>query len=431
MKIAVVIFVFAVIVCYLWAGGKPPAKPEKQAEPAAAEPQSPTVEGKVYRGCLADSGFVKANQRFSDILRDYKLEDAVWKELNLLPRRIFSFTSIRPGQKYTVIYKSDSVKTANCMFFECSPYCGYLFHFSSPLKVEKIERQTEVEERVITAEIKRNLWETIEAMNIPAALCNKFVDIFDWRVDFQRLQAGDRLKIIYTQQSAGGKYVSFDQIKAACFEHGDKTLYAFGYQKDGNLKYYDENGASCQAQLLRYPIEFSRISSRYSPRRFHPVAKVFRPHLGTDFAAPAGTPIRTVGDGVVAEAGHKLNNGNYVKIAHNQNYATGYLHMSRIGHAIRPGARVKQGQVIGYVGSTGLATGPHLCYRFWKNGKQVDALRAGLPLQENLSKSEFEDFERSKTALASRLELAPFPAQTTQVAHKQGKTVSDSSAQNF
>lgn len=388
----------------------------REITPPKAVIQSLIVEGRAYENCFVDSGFVKPNQRIADLLKNFKVAEAVWRELTLLPRDVFDCAGIRPGQKYTVIYTNDSTKTVRHLVFEPDPYCYYLFDFSTPLKVEKVDRHVEVEEKVIAAEIRHNLWETMETMEIPAGLCNKFVDIFDWRVDFQRLQPGDRLKIIYTQQLVNGKQISFDQIKSACFQHGQKTLYAFGYNQGGDIKYYDEEGKSCQAQLLKYPIEFSRISSHYSHRRFHPVAKVFRPHLGTDFAAPTGTPIRSVGNGIVVEAGYKLNNGNHVKIVHSQTYTTGYLHMSRIGKDIRPGTHVKQGQVIGYVGSTGLATGPHLCYRFWKNGKQVDALRVVLPSKENLTKSELEDFEQSKMALVSRMELAPYPAEAVQVA---------------
>jgi murein DD-endopeptidase MepM/ murein hydrolase activator NlpD len=166
--------------------------------------------------------------------------------------------------------------------------------------------------------------------------------------------------------------------------------------------------------LLKYPIEFTRISSRYSKSRFHPVVKVFRPHLGTDFAAPTGTPIRSVGDGIVEEAQYKTNNGNYVKVRHNGTYTTGYLHMSKIASGITPGTRVRQGQTIGYVGSTGLATGPHLCYRFWKNGVQVDALKVELPPSQPVKVDYFEAFEKVKTDLIQRLQLIPFPAKEMQ-----------------
>ncbi|HEY8934938.1 MAG TPA: M23 family metallopeptidase, partial [Cyclobacteriaceae bacterium] len=165
---------------------------------------------------------------------------------------------------------------------------------------------------------------------------------------------------------------------------------------------------------LKYPIEFTRISSRYTMNRFHPVQKRWKAHLGTDFAAPTGTPIRTVGDGYVEEAQFKYNNGNYVKIKHNGTYTTQYLHMSRIAAGIHAGMRVRQGETIGYVGSTGLATGPHLCYRFWRNGVQVDALKVDLPPSEPVKKELEESFSKVKSMYIERLKKIPMPQQPSQ-----------------
>ncbi|HEX6890436.1 MAG TPA: M23 family metallopeptidase, partial [Chryseolinea sp.] len=170
------------------------------------------------------------------------------------------------------------------------------------------------------------------------------------------------------------------------------------------IDYFDDEGKSLRKALLKYPIEFTRISSRYTMNRFHPVQKRWKAHLGTDFAAPTGTPIRSVGDGIIDEAQYKSNNGNYVKIRHNGTYTTQYLHMSRIAEGVRAGTRVKQGQTIGYVGSTGLATGPHLCYRFWKNGVQVDALRVELPPSQPVKKDQMEAFDKVKQELTKKLD---------------------------
>jgi murein DD-endopeptidase MepM/ murein hydrolase activator NlpD len=183
------------------------------------------------------------------------------------------------------------------------------------------------------------------------------------------------------------------------------------FDQGNGRDYFDEDGKSLRKALLKYPIEFTRISSRYTGKRFHPVQKIFKAHLGTDFAAPQGTPIRSVGDGLVEEARYKSNNGNYVKIRHNGTYTTQYLHMSRIDGSVRAGTRVRQGQVIGYVGSTGLATGPHLCYRFWKNGVQVDALRVELPASEPI-KAEYKDaYEVAKGAVMIKLDGIASPVQ--------------------
>ncbi|MFM7487580.1 MAG: M23 family metallopeptidase, partial [Cytophagales bacterium] len=199
------------------------------------------------------------------------------------------------------------------------------------------------------------------------------------------------------------------------FEHFGSKYYAFPFDQGEGLDYFDNAGNSLRKALLKYPIEFTRISSRYSMSRFHPVVKVFRPHLGTDFAAPTGTPIRSVGDGIVQEAQYTANNGNYVKIRQNATFTTGYLHMSKIASGITAGSRVKQGQTIGFVGSTGLATGPHLCYRFWRNGVQVDALRVELPPSQPVKKELHAAFKTVKEFCIRRLEAIAFPSQSAPV----------------
>jgi murein DD-endopeptidase MepM/ murein hydrolase activator NlpD len=229
-----------------------------------------------------------------------------------------------------------------------------------------------------------------------------------WQVDFQRLSRGDRFKIIYEESVVENRPIAIGAIKALYFEHRLRPYYAFPYDQGSGVDYFDEGGNSLRKALLRYPIEFTRISSRYSGRRFHPVEKKYKPHLGTDFAAPTGTPIRSVGDGTVLEAWYSRGNGNYVKIRHNSTYTTQYLHMSKIESGIRPGVRVKQGQVIGRVGSTGLATGPHLCYRFWKNGRQVDALRVALPPSEPIHSGHKDAFESLRLGLSARLNAISF-----------------------
>jgi murein DD-endopeptidase MepM/ murein hydrolase activator NlpD len=197
-------------------------------------------------------------------------------------------------------------------------------------------------------------------------------------------------------------YAGVGKILAARFYHQNKTYHAFRFTtSDGETDYFDINGRTMRKAFLKAPLQFSRISSHFSPKRFHPVQRRWKPHLGTDYAAPTGTPIMTTADGVIESAGYTSGNGNYVKVKHNSTYSTQYLHMSKIGKGIKPGVRVRQGDVIGYVGSTGLATGPHVCYRFWKNGVQVDALKEKLPEAKELDKS-------NKAALDKMIE-ARFP----------------------
>lgn len=359
---------------------------------------------------------VKRNQRFTDLLNGYHVSPSVMQQLNLLPRSIYDFRKISSNKKYTLLVEHDSLKSLKALVYEPNPIDYVVFHLEDSLMVELCQRKVDTLQRSISGRIESTLSHTIEGLNVSNDLTNKFVDIFAWVVDFQRLQKGDQFKLIYEENLVDEKPIGIGRILGVYFEHSGNGFYAFPFDQGDGLDYFDDKGNSLRKALLKYPIEFTRISSRYSKNRFHPVVKVFRPHLGTDFAAPTGTPIRSVGDGIVEEAQYKTNNGNYVKVRHNGTYTTGYLHMSKIASGIKPGTRVRQGQTIGYVGSTGLATGPHLCYRFWKNGVQVDALRVELPPSQPVKTEFFAAFQGIKEELIKRLELIPFPSASGELA---------------
>lgn len=352
---------------------------------------------------------VKKNQYLSDILQQYNVPVKLINQVSALPRHIFDVRKIVPNKKFTVFCTPDSIKSARAFVYEPNAIDYVVFTFDDSLRVDVCQRDVTVVEKSIAGIIKSSLSATIYEMGISHELTNKFVDIFAWQVDFQRLQKGDVFKLMYEEIQVEGEPIGIKQINGIYFEHFGSTYYAIPYDQGSGLDYFDEDGKSLRKALLKYPIEFTRISSRYSGRRFHPVRKVFKAHLGTDFAAPTGTPIRTVGDGIVLEAQYKSNNGNYVKIRHNGTYTTQYLHMSRIEPGIRAGVRVRQGQKIGYVGSTGLATGPHLCYRFWRNGVQVDALRVELPPSEPILKDHVEAFNSTKAKIMMQLDAIPSP----------------------
>jgi murein DD-endopeptidase MepM/ murein hydrolase activator NlpD len=364
--------------------------------------------GMSVNGLEVKEGYVKRDQLFADILEENFVPPSILQQLNLLPKKTFDFRKIAVSKKYTLIYQPDSLKTAVAFVYEPSPVEYVVLHLKDSLAVETHQREITTVEKTVTGTIASSLYETIDAMNISNELTNKFVDVFGWQVDFQHLQKGDRFKLIYEDNKVEDQSIGVGKILGIYFEHFNNGYYAFPFDQGDGVDYFDEDGNSLRKALLRYPIEFTRISSRYSLNRFHPVVKVFRAHLGTDFAAATGTPIRSVGDGIVLEARYSANNGNYVKIRHNATYTTGYLHMSKIASGVVSGARVKQGQTIGYVGSTGLATGPHLCYRFWRNGAQVDALRVQLPPSKPVDKKNWEEFEAVKRELTLRLQLIPF-----------------------
>jgi murein DD-endopeptidase MepM/ murein hydrolase activator NlpD len=356
---------------------------------------------------------IKRNQFLGDILEKYNVPAKLINQVSKLSRKIFDPRKITPNSKYTLICNQDSVQQASALVFEPSATEYIIFNFGDSLSVKVCQREVTTVEKSISGIIKSNLSETIEKLGIPPDLTNRFVDIFGWQVDFQRLQEGDKFKLIFEEQQVNGVTIGISKINGIYFEHYDHPYYAFPFDQGGGLDYYDEDGKSLRKALLKYPIEFTRISSRYNKNRFHPVQKRWKAHLGTDFAAPRGTPIRSVGDGIVQEAQYKSNNGNYVKIRHNATYTTQYLHMSKIASGLHAGDRVKQGQTIGYVGSTGLATGPHLCYRFWKNGVQVDALRADLPASQPVTKDKVASFEIVKEQLTEKLNAIPFPVEET------------------
>jgi len=378
-------------------------------------------EPKVLYGMVVDDyqvleDKVKRNESLGQILEDYNVPAKIINQVSQLSRSIFDVRKIAPDKKYTFLCEQDSAKTAKVLVYEPNPIEYIVFRFEDTLRVDVCKRDVIIQEKTVTGEIKSNLSETIEELGISHELTNKFVDIFGWQVDFARLQKGDKFKLIYEEAQVEGVSVGIKQINAIYFEHSSSPYYAFPFDQGDGVDYYDNEGKSLRKALLKYPIEFTRISSRFNLNRFHPVQKRYKPHLGTDFAAPTGTPIRSVGEGIVVEAQYKSNNGNYVKIRHNGTYTTQYLHMSKIAPNIHAGMRVHQGQTIGFVCSTGLANGPHLCYRFWRNGVQVDALRVDLPASEPVKKDHMDSFTKMKEELTHKLDQIPFTSTEAPIA---------------
>jgi murein DD-endopeptidase MepM/ murein hydrolase activator NlpD len=365
--------------------------------------------GMVVNHLRVTEDYVRRDQRFIDLLSGYSVPPATYQQLLQVSRSVFDFRRIAVNKKYTLLVEPDSARTLRALVYEANPIDYYIFRFDDSLRVEAGHRTVELREREVAGVIGSTLAETIQTIGISPEVTNRFVDIFAWQIDFQRLQRGDRFKLWYEEQWVENTSIGIGRILGIYFEHERKIYHAIPFDQGEGLDYFDEAGNSLRKALLKYPIEFTRISSRFNPRRFHPIARVFRAHKGTDLAAPTGTPIRSVGDGIVLEARYNGNNGNYVKIRHNDTYTTQYLHMSKIASGIHPGDRVNQGETIGYVGSTGLATGAHLCYRFWKNGVQVDALRVELPPSQPVKAQHFQSFEIQRSHVMRRLEKIHLP----------------------
>jgi murein DD-endopeptidase MepM/ murein hydrolase activator NlpD len=386
---------------------------EAYEEPTAEIKEPTLLYGVVVDDHVVIEDKVKRNQFLADILREYNVPVNLINQVSMIPRDVFDARRIVPNKKITFICNPDSLRTPKVMVYEPNAVDFIVFNFGEQLHVERCSREIAVVEKTISGVIMQSLSQTINEMGISNELTNKFVDIFAWQVDFQRLQKGDQFKLIYEELQVEGNPIGIRQISGIYFNHFGSGYYAIPFDQGNGLDYFDEDGKSLRKALLKYPIEFTRISSRYSGGRFHPVQKVYKPHLGTDFAAPTGTPIRSVGDGTVLEAQYKSNNGYYVKIRHNATYTTQYLHMSKIAPGMKAGVRVRQGQWIGNVGSTGLATGPHVCYRFWRNGVQVDALRVELPPSEPIVEAHQHHFMLKKEEVMRQLQAIPSPFPNT------------------
>ncbi|MCE2496811.1 MAG: M23 family metallopeptidase [Flavobacteriales bacterium] len=261
------------------------------------------------------------------------------------------------------------------------------------------------------------------------ALVMELSTVYAWTIDFFRIQKGDKFKVIYEEKYVDGEFLGVGRVKAVEFVHMDEEYPAYYFEEEeGFGDYFDDGGDNLRRVFLMAPVEYSRISSRYTKRRFHPVQKRWKAHLGTDYAAPHGTPIYSTADGVVTHRAYTRGNGNYVKIRHNSTYTTQYLHMSKFASNVKVGTRVRQGQTIGYVGSTGLATGPHVCYRFWKNGVQVNAFNEDLPPSEPIKDENRPAFEKVRDERKKQLRNIEYPG-VVELASTDAKQVAQSSLQ--
>jgi murein DD-endopeptidase MepM/ murein hydrolase activator NlpD len=349
---------------------------------------------------------VKRNQTFSDLLVPFNVDYERIVELARSSRSVFDVRRMRAGNAYRV-YLDDTAGEPKYLVYEQDRLHYVVFSLGDSLHARVAERPLTVRQRTVSGVINSSLYETLVDADVNPMLANEMADVFAWQIDFYRIQQGDSFKVIYDELRVDGEAYDIGTIRAARFNHMGEDYYAFHYASGTIDEHYDENGASLRKAFLIAPVKYSRISSGYSSRRFHPVQKIYKAHLGTDYVAPYGTPIVATGDGVVQVAGFKAANGNWVKIRHNGTYQTGYLHMSRIAKGIRPGVHVKQDQVIGYVGHTGLATGDHVCYRFWKNGSQVDHRREKIPSVGPIPDEHRAAFEQIRDTYMAALQPEP------------------------
>lgn len=310
-------------------------------------------------------------------------------------REIFDVRRLRQGQPYVILKSKDSIQKPQVFIYERDKINFSVIDFRQDLKVYSEQREIITHMREASGVITSSLSETILDQGMDYDVTHNLASIYAWTIDFFQLQEGDRFKVIYEERFIkDSTYAGMGPIKAAIFEHGGKTYYAFRHKTDEDqnyAEYFDEKGNNLRRAFLQAPVNFSRISSRYNlKRKIAFYGNKVRPHLGTDYAAAVGTPILATANGKVIESSFTSANGNYVKIRHNSTYTTQYLHMKK--QNVRKGQSVKQGDVIGWIGMTGNTSGPHVCYRFWKNGRQVDPLREKLPMSNPLPSGKKETY---------------------------------------
>ena len=377
--------------------GLPNTRPAAQLEKETVE--SHFLYGIDTSGYLIETGRIRRNQFLSDILNSYGI---TYTDLNILlsnSKETLDVREIKAGNSYTLFIRNDTLQKVDYFIYKDNPVISYIFDFTDSLHIKRIENEIRSEIRYSSGTIESSLWNSMIDSKLNPVLAVELSEIYAWTIDFFGLQKGDRYKTIYEEEYIDTISVGVRKIYAAWFEHSGNQFYAIPLLQDGVESYYDLDGNSLRKAFLKAPLRFSRISSRFSNSRMHPVLRIRRPHHGVDYAAPVGTPVHAIGDGRVTRASYDKANGRIVKITHNSVYSTAYLHLSSFGTGIKPGKYVKQGDIIGYVGSSGLSTGPHLDFRFYKNGYAIDPLKVEAPPVEPVSDDNREKFEKISTVI--------------------------------
>lgn len=355
---------------------------------------------------------VKNGDSFGELMQNNKVAYTKVAKISEQYRDTFDVRKIRVGKPYVILKSKDTVGQAQVFIYQNDPINYTVVDLRDSVRAYKSKRKVKFVQREISGIIETSLSEAILDQGIDYNVTHNLANVYAWTIDFSRLQKNDKFKVVYKEKYINDTiYAGAEPVEAAYFEHNGKPIYAFAYEND-SLKnivdYYDQDANNLRRTFLRMPVEFGRLSSRYNlKRRIKYYGYKIRPHKGTDYAAPIGTPIMATADGTVIESTRRGGNGKYVKIRHNGTYATQYLHMK--AQKVKKGQFVRQGDVIGWVGMTGNTGGPHVCYRFWKNGRQVDPLKEDLPQAEPLNDSLKPEYFAYITPLKEQLDCIIYP----------------------
>ncbi|HSM47908.1 MAG TPA: peptidoglycan DD-metalloendopeptidase family protein [Draconibacterium sp.] len=359
----------------------------------------------VYRyGLPIDSfqvvdGIVESGQHLSSVLSKFGVNLGTIDTIARNAKPVFDVRKIRQGNKFAIFQTTDSTVKSKYFVYENSPILYTVFELFDSLQVYQGEKEVVYQMKTAQGEIQSSLWNAMKASKLDPMLALKMEEVYAWTVDFFGLQKGDRFRLIYDEIYVDSTSIGINNIYAAQFDFYGKELFAFRFEKNDSTGYYNEKGENLQKQFLKAPLKFSRISSGFSSGRMHPILRIVRPHHGVDYAAPTGTPVMSIGEGIVVSKGWAGGGGNTVKIRHNSVYTTVYMHLSRYADGINQGARVRQGQVIGFVGSTGLSTGPHLDFRVYKGGSAINPLTIESPPAKPVDEKYMQEYNILKDSL--------------------------------
>lgn len=340
-------------------------------------------------------GSIRRGEFFSTLMTRLGASQADIYALDAKSRGVFDMRQIKVGYHYHAYYVPGEPDTLAYVVYEKDNASYVLFSLRDSLSVQVFEKDITKVTDYVEVDIKYSLWQDIIDAGAPALLAVSLADIYAWSIDFFGLQKGDSFKAVYEKTVCDGEVLDVERVLYTEFRHGGDVYKAYWFDNGSGNFYWNEKGESMRKAFLKAPLSYTRISSGFTYSRRHPITRKVRPHTGIDYAAPAGTEVMSIGDGVVVYKGFRTAEGNMVKIKHNSVYTSAYLHLSRYGRGLNVGDRVRQGQVIGYVGSTGYSTGPHLDFRIWKNGTPINPLKMESPPAEPLAESDMPAFLES------------------------------------
>ena len=346
---------------------------------------------------------IKKNEILSGILLSRGINYNQIDELARLSKPIFNVKKIKAGNSFTFFWSQDSIPTVKHMVYEKNIEEFISYTFGDSISIAEGKKEISYEQREVAGAIESSLWNSLVSLGVSPVLSLEMMDVYQWTIDFAGIQQGDLYQIIYEVKLIDGSAIGINRVIASSFFHSGREHYAFAFEQNERLEYFDEKGQSLRRAFLKAPLNYRRISSKYSNSRFHPILKKYRPHRGIDYAAKAGTEVVSIGDGRVVKIAYDKASGNYIKIKHNGVYTSGYMHLQR-RPKLNVGDYVKQDQEIGRVGATGYATGPHLDFRIWKNGTLVNPANVESPPVEPVSEQNRASFDSIASVFLMQLE---------------------------